>query len=172
MARFRNQFQRRSGSRPNRSWAGDTSSTFFSLAAATSVISSGFVASGGDQTVLRVVGILSIASDQAGAVEDQIGAMGMILVSDSAFAAGIASLPDPITDQDNDGWFMYQAFASQGDASVTSSNPRTYPFDSKAKRIVELEGVTLAVIVANASASHGIKFSINFRILSQLRGTR
>ena len=172
MARRQSLPRRSSSSRPNRTWDGTTSSIYTNLAAASSVIISGFVAFGGDQTILRTVGHMSVTSDQAGAVEQQIGAFGMILVSDTAFAIGITAMPKPIADQDNDGWFVYQSFSQQGDASVTSSLPRTYEFDSKAKRIVQLGGVTMAVILTNASASNGLQFSMNFRILSQLRGTR
>ena len=168
----RRQFQRNSSSRPNRSWVGHTSSTYTTLAANTRLLVAGFIAVGGDETVLRTVGQLSVTSDQAGSVEDQIGAFGLVAVSDAAFAVGISAIPDPISRQSDDGWFVYQAFTQQGDASATSSLPRTYNFDSKAKRIISLEGVTIVISLTNASLSHGIKFALNLRILSQLRGTR
>ena len=60
-----------------------------------------------DITVLRTVGILSISSDQSGAAEQQIGAFGMICVSDSAVAIGVTAMPDPVVDADDDGWFVY-----------------------------------------------------------------
>ena len=170
MVMSRRQIPRSSGSRPNRSWAGATTSTYTTLGTASTSVITGFIATGGDQTILRVVGLLSITSDQAGAVEDQVGAFGMIIVSDVAFAAAI--VPAPIAQQDDDGWFVYQAFSQQGDASVTSSLLRSYVIDSKAKRIVELEGRSVALVITNASASHGLKFALNLRILSQLRGTR
>ena len=172
MARFQRNFRRSSGSRPNRAWDGFTSSVYSTLAASTSVIVAGFISTVGDLTILRTVGQMSVTSDQAAGLEDQIGALGMILVSNAAFSVGITAMPDPIADQSDDGWWMYQSFSQQGDQSLGSSLPRTYPFDSKAKRTVEGEGQTLAVIVSNASASHGIRFSMNFRILTQIRGTR
>jgi len=173
MARSRFQsVARRSGSRPNRGWDGLTSSIFTNVAPSTKLLVAGFVPVSADLTILRTVGHIAITSDQSGAVEQQIGAMGLIVVSDTAFAIGATAVPDPITDQDDDAWFVYQSFSQQGDGSVTSSLPRTYEFDSKAKRIVQGEGQTIAVVLTNANASHAISFSMNFRILSQLRGTR
>ncbi len=171
MPRFNRSLQRSSGSRPNRAWNGFTSSTFTDLAASSKVIVAAFAAAAGDQTILRVVGQFGMTSDQSGAQEHQIGAFGMIRVSDAAFAIGVTAIPDPIADQDDDGWFVYKSFSQIGDGSVNSTS-KTYEFDSKAKRIVELAGVTIVAVMSNASPSHAISFSMNFRILSQLRGTR
>ena len=170
MPRF-NRNQRSSGSRPNRAWEGFGSTGYADVAAAARVIVAGFVPVAGDVTVLRVVGQLAVSSDQAGVFEDQIGAFGLMVVSDKAFAVGIGSIPDPVVDRDDDGWFVYQSFQSRGDNSVTSSLPRIYDFDSKAKRIVPAEGRTIAAVLTN-SGIHGISFAVNFRILAQLRGTR
>ena len=169
MPRFNRQ-QRRT-SRPNREWQGHTSSVFTTLAAGTQLLIGGFVPGAGDATILRTVGMLAVTSDQGASVEDQIGAFGIILVSDTAFAVGVTAIPDPITAQDDDGWFVYQAFCQQGDASVTSSLPRIYNFDSGAKRIVQSEGTSIAFTIVNVSGSHGLRFCLNFRMLAQLRGT-
>ena len=168
----RQRFQRGARRRtPNRDWAGFNNSTYTSIAAATSAIVGSFtlINPGIDETVLRTVGVLSIASDQAAANEVQIGAFGMIKVSDAAFAAGIASIPTPITEIADDGWLLYVPFSQQGDQSLTQPPSREYHFDSKAKRIIE-DGTTLAVVIQNAGGT-GLQFAVVMRLLSMVRGT-
>ena len=113
----RRTFVRRSGARPNRSWAATTTHTdFIAVPAASKVLISSFVVVdtfGIDLTVLRTVGRFAVASDQASAIETQTGAWGLIRVTDLAVAAGVASLPGPFTDAQDDGWFVHQMFAQQ-----------------------------------------------------------
>ena len=173
MARSRQRFNRGGGSRPNRGWSVSMASTYSTLAVSSKVFIIGFVpATAIDLTVLCTVGVLSISSDQAAAEEEQVGAFGMILVSDTAFGAGAASIPSPVADADNDGWFVFQAFNQKGNTAITSPSSKEYMFDSKAKRIISSEGVTIAVMIANASASHVVTFALSLRILTQVRGTR
>jgi len=128
-----------------------------------------------DETVLRVVGGIGVASDQSAASELQIGAIGMCLATDTAIAAGVASLPDPVTDASDDIWFMYQSWAQEfifGTAVGLAPDMRAwYPFDQKAKRIVH-SGFSIAVVVANAHASHGFSVIPMIRMLTMVRGTR
>ena len=170
--RARSNFGRRT-SRPNRGWAGLSASTFTALAASTSVLVATFVPSnpGIDETILRTVGLLAVTADQAGANEDQVGAFGLIRVTEAAVAIGITAIPTPITEQADDGWMVYQAFAGQGDNSIGAVNVQRYVIDSKAKRTLAGEGEAFAVVVQNASASFGIQFAINIRVLGQVRGT-
>ncbi len=170
MPRF-NRNQRSSGSRPNREWSGFANSTFIDLAAASKVIVATFLPLSGDITILRTVGQIGISSDQSGAQEHQLGAFGLIVVSERAVTVGITAIPDPITEIEDDGWFVYQSFNQLGDGSVNSSS-KVYDFDSKAKRIVPSEGRQIVAVMANASPSHAVSFAVNFRILVQLRGTR
>ena len=109
------------------------------------------------ETVRRTRGRLSIESDQAAAFEDQVGAFGMIVVNDLAIAAGVASIPGPVTDQNDDGWFVWVPFgqSSQLNAADVGFSSREYEFDSKAMRRVE-EGFTVAVVVENASPTDGL----------------
>ena len=172
MARQSRQRFNRGGARPNRGWSVSMASTFSTLAVSSKVLVVGFVpATAIDLTVLRTVGVLAIASDQSAATEEQIGAFGMIMVSDTAFAAGAASIPSPVADAENDGWFVFQAFNQASERSLGSRSSVEYHFDSKAKRIVPSTGVTIAVMIANASASHAAEFSLSLRVLTQVRGT-
>ena len=127
-----------------------------------------------DETVLRSVGGIAVRSDQLAADEFQEGAFGMIVVSDIAAAAGIASIPDPVSDIDDDGWFVYvpfqQAFTFSSAAGFDARGATWYPFDSRAKRKVE-DGSTIAVVVANANSATGLQIGLGFRMLSMVTGT-
>ena len=99
--------RRRPGGYPERkvanlSWTGlEIDATI--IAATAKVLLGSFVLSGDfDETVTRSRGAMMVRSDQSAASETQIGAMGMIVVSDDAFAAGITALPGPATDVGND----------------------------------------------------------------------
>ncbi len=99
-------------SNPNRAWAGtvDTENAF---GGGSKILLGSFSLSNPniDETILRTVGVLSIRSDQIAAPEEQVGAFGMIKVTDLAIAAGAASIPGPVTDIGDDGWFVHVPFA-------------------------------------------------------------
>ena len=169
----RRQFLRRSGARPNRAWASTTAhTTFTTVPAASKVLISTFalLTEGIDLTILRTVGRFNVTSDQSAGVEVQIGAWGLIIVTDLAAAAGIASIPGAFTDADDDGWYTHQMFSRQGVINVTSSAGDSWEFDSKAKRILNT-GHVVAVVAENAGAQ-GLQINIQFRMLTQIRGTR
>ena len=161
---------------PNRSWTGLVSATSVSIPASSKVLLGAFTLSNVniDETVLRTVGQIMVESDQSSADELQLGAFGLIIVSDLAIAAGIASIPDPVTDIGDDGWFVYVPFGNSFDfhdnTGTDAQFATQYKFDSKAKRVME-EGQQIAVVVANANATFGLRMAANFRILSMVRGT-
>ena len=176
MARFRSQRQTTRRTPPNRAWTGFQSSSFAAIAAGTKVLLGSFSITnpGIDETVLRVVGGLSIVSDTVAGSEEQIGAAGMIIVTDRAVAAGIGSIPDPVTDLADD-WFWFQSFAAKnlnGDATGFQAPASVwYPFDQKAKRVFDGDGRNIAIVVANAHATHAFDIALQFRILAMVRGT-
>ena len=168
----RRSFGFRSGPRRLTEWgARDFATDAIALAANTFVLDSvgnaAFLAAL-PLTIVRSVGLLSVSSDQNAAVETVIGSMGMLIASEKAVGLGAASLQDPVTDASSDSWFQYQAFAADGSAS-TNVGRRMYhfPFDSRAQRKVE-EGSQLAILVANASATAGLEYVLNFRFLVKL----
>ena len=120
-----------------------------------------------ESTIVRTRGVISIRSDQAAVVEDQVGAMGMMFVTDEAVAAGVASIPGPVTNADNDGWFVWVPFAQRGADVGTMLTSVEYQFDSKAMRKFEA-GTTLVTVVENASSLNGLAFYLNFRQLFKL----
>ena len=164
----------RSVQRPNRAWSGSQAIVFTTIAANSKVLLGGLttgVSGGVDLTILRTVGGISVRSDQAAALEPQIGAFGMILVTDIAFAAGIASIPGPSTDPGDD-WFVHQTFLQSGQQDGTSRDGSYYAIDSKAKRVLDGTGIVIAIVVENVSAAQGLQIIDGFRILTQVRGTR
>ncbi len=169
----RRNFARRSGARPNRTWAFVQPAAFTVIPAASKVLLATFTASnsGIDETVLRCIGGVSVASDQSGANEEQIGAVGIIMVTDLAGAAGIASIPGASTDADDDGWFCHQTFAQRGSNGVVPDAATYYPIDTKGKRILEGKGMLAAVVAENKHATHGLQLLLTIRLLSQVRGT-
>ncbi len=157
--------------RPQRqptNWARLVSTVGIVVAANTKILSTTIVLSnpGIGETVRRTRGVIAIASDQGAVVEDQLGAFGMVVVSDLALAAGAASIPGPGTDASDDGWFVWRPFVGRGD----SSNNRVafnFEFDSKAMRRVE-EGFGIAIMVENTSAATGLVISFAVSLLSSL----
>ncbi len=159
---------------PNRGWTGQSSAAYVAVPAASKFLISVFVPSnpGIDETLLRTVGILSIASDQASGLETQVGALGMIGVSDAAVTIGITAIPDPISDIDNDGWMLIVPFSQQTTLGVDhGADTKEYHFDSKAKRVLPGQGVGFAVVIANAHATHALEFTLYQRVLAMVRGT-
>ena len=94
----------------------------------------------------------------------------MIMVTDQAFSIGVTALPDPVTDVGDDGWLWFQSFGQRSDIALTAPASYGYPFDSKAKRVLP-RGYTMAVVAANAHATHAYEFMLAMRVLSQIRGT-
>ena len=161
---------------PNRSWSGFASTTTTTVSASAKVLLGGFTLSnpGIDETILRTVGVLGVRTDQTSATELQIGALGLIVVNDLAVAAGAASIPGPITDRGDDGWFLYvpivQGFQFATAVGFDARNMTQYMFDSKAKRKVQ-DGFQIAIMVENASSADGFNIASVFRLLSQVTGT-
>ncbi len=127
-----------------------------------------------DLTIRRTLGLLHIRSDQVAATEDQIGAMGAILVSDDALAAGAASIPGPLTDIDDSGWFLWVPF-SQNFVLLTGAgfDPRggvNYPFDSKAQRIFPGDGRSVAFMIESNGESEGFIAQVTSSMLVSMRG--
>ncbi len=117
-----------------------------------------------ESTIVRVRGILTVRSDQASVLEQQIGALGFILVTDEAVAAGAASIPGPMAEGDNDGWFVWVPFGQDGINVTAGSFGRSYVIDSKAMRKFQ-GGLQLVIMVENQHATQGLEFFLSFRML-------
>ena len=158
-------------SRPNRTWSKSNAVGFASVSVSSKVLIGSFVLSnpGIDETVLRTVGQIGVTSDQTAGTEAQIGAFGMIVVTDLALAAGAASIPGPITDAADDGWFLYVPITQEQVVATAVGIVRSkdYVFDSKAKRRVS-EGQGIAIMAENASPSFVFRIAHVLRLLSMI----
>ena len=162
------------GARRKTEWVARVFDTVFNtLAANTVVLDSVSGAASLAQrpfTIVRTVGVLTVQSDQAAATEFPFGGFGMCVVSDQAVAAGVGSVPDPVTEASSDLWFVYQAWAAplqQGSNTAFADISHEYLFESRAMRKVE-EGQTVIAVLANSSASFGMKYILNYRFLVKL----
>ncbi len=167
--------RRRSGSRPRTTtWTSNTSATESAIAAATKVLVANFVL-GGPITIMRVRGLLTWRSDQVTVDEVVMGAFGLCLVTESAITAGVASIPGPFTNADDDVWFAHQfvydrlEFQSGTGVGQGMTTHVQYDLDSKAMRKGE-DGQSVAVVWENGHASSGATATENFRMLFKLVG--
>ena len=99
-------------------------------------------------TLVRTRGLFNLVLSAAASAGDGYqGAIGIGLTTASAVAAGIASVPTPITEQDWDGWLFWHVISAHaGDATAGSRNwdqsNQVIPVDSKAMRKFE-DGMAL-----------------------------
>ncbi len=120
---------------------------------------------------MRVVGQVSVRTDQVGSIEDVIGAWGMMVPTEEAVAIGITALPDPVGSVNSDAWVAYQGF--QGGFLISSAVGITgdayshWRFDSRAMRKVE-QGFDVVTVIANSSATAGLVVIVNQRLLVKL----
>ena len=166
--------------KPGTDWGRHTSTSPISVAANTKVVLATLVLAnpGISETVRRTRGRFIVTSDQATIWEMQLGALGMIVVNDSAITVGATAIPGPVTDENDDGWFLWEPImtgcqvtegASAG--AVAGGAPMyacTFEFDSKAMRKIE-QGFGVAVMVENGSGSVAFEVAIGFSILSSRR---
>ncbi len=101
-------------------------------------------------TLIRSRGWFSFRSDQNDLTEFQIGAVGMAIVQERARAAGIASIPRPVSEMTSDEFFYIRGFSevfthntSVGFDSIGASG---FEVDSKAMRkITDIEALVVTV---------------------------
>ena len=116
---------------------------------------------------MRTRGRFSVATN---AVDTNIqGAFGAVVVSDAAFAAGVASCPTPVTEANDQGWVVWEGFQWQAQGSLTTAGPKSieFEFDSKGMRKLPV-GFTYAFLVENATAN---SFDFAFTVSSLFKQT-
>ena len=115
-------------------------------------------AGGAHETVIRIVGNLS--SEHAAGTGGTL-VVGAAVFADAAVAAGIASLPDPLTDASDDIWTFIR-----GIPYPDAATRRVSEFDSRAARKVE-EGQQLVFIMANSATGNVSTLNMYVRILGK-----
>ena len=160
------------GARRKTTWVGPADQGYLAVAAGAKIIVASFdAASNGlaSPTIVRSRGQVSIfpGAGVTGDVEI-VGAYGLAIVSDRAFAAGVASIPGPWTDAGWDGWFVWRSFHYTQeflDATSMLRNFENQEVDSRAMRkITDDETI---VLIAESQAI-GFEISMPLRILMKL----
>ena len=159
----------RAAKRPT-SWTRSVAVAHTTVAAATKVLIGTLTLDnpGIGVTVRRTRGQVMVLSDTTAAIENQTGAFGMVVATDLALAAGVASLPGPVTNASDDGWFVWVPFFNRGSSNTSSFLSFNVPFDSKAMRRV-VPGYGIGLVVENASAAQGFNFGCVFALLNMIR---
>ena len=122
-----------------------------------------------DETHVRVRGVISVTSDAAVVVEPQIGAWGIIRVSETAIAIGVTAIPSPVFNASDDGWVAWAPIAQQSSFSTgAGAQGMVIDVDSKAQRIIR-DGQALAVVVENSAAATGLSIIMQIRELARFR---
>ena len=120
-------------------------------------------------TIVRIRGQASVKLQTYGADLDIVGAVGIGLVSDEAFAAGVASMPAPFDDADWGGWMLHRMFSARFEFTDATAGVQPasweYELDSKAMRKVG-PNMTLAVIAQSQGGAFSV--SIPLRVLVKL----
>ncbi len=162
------------GFRPATFWDGRVPTGSVAVPAASKLLVASFTNAGDQElTIRRTRGLVATHTDRSVASEIQLGAFGIGVFTNTAIAAGIASLPDPVTDVEDEIWFVYGHISSQfkfgSDIAFDAQNATLWEFDSKAMRKVP-QGYAIAFIIANSHATTGFNATVAFRFLSSVTG--
>jgi len=125
------------GRRTDYTWFGAADITTGSdLALTTSVLPSNHITLGETGTLMRLRGRARVSLDATAVDEFAVVAVGIIKLTDEAFAAGVGSVPTPHTDVDAEwAWHSYLTIGSGAEASVNQNSLfDSVVIDSKAMR--------------------------------------
>ncbi len=122
-------------------------------------------------TIIRTIIEIEHGSDQSVATEAQLSAVGLAVVSDISAAAGIASLPKPVTDIGSDLWFAHQSmvnlFTFKSGVGFESPSSSRYTINSKAMRRVNNDQ-DIVFVFENSIVGGGATISTLGRMLIKL----
>ena len=97
-----------------------------------------------------------------------VGAFGLGVVMDRAFAAGVASVPGPFTDASWEGWFVWRSFSNVYEFHTAASAlllSVSQEVDSKGMRKVSADET---IVLVAESQSGGFDISMPIRLLLKL----
>ena len=168
--RFAPRFRR---SPSNFNWDATIPVAGVTVASATKVILAQFVvATGVDEVIERIVGNLTVAPASSAASQTVIGAVGAIVVSADAAAAGVASIPGPVSDAASQ-WMFYQMFQVEfvlHTAVGAEILGVTQSFDNRSRRVLRDNEVLIFVGEQPATGDSGVVL-LQARVLGRIRGT-
>jgi len=158
------------GPRRQTTWIGPADQGYITIGAGAKVIIASFdpAANGMNKpTVVRTRGMVSVNPVIAGDAQI-VGAYGIGIVSDEAFAAGVAAVPGPINDADWGGWFVWRSFAfTQAQLDATGSLIQSVQMDVDSKAMRKMSTNETVVLVAESQAV-GFEISMGLRLLFKL----
>ncbi len=132
--------------------------TFLATSNAKAVFSSALALVIPAATLVRTRGMLHIQMLSNGTASNTVtGAVGLMVVSNESFVAGIASLRTPLEEIES-AWYVYEPFAMQsvGTGTQDGGSPGrflTIPFDSRGQRKLKNADTLVAVIEANQTSA-------------------
>ncbi len=117
-------------------------------------------------TIVRTRFMLYMQSDQSAAVEDQVAGFGIAVVTSQAAAAGVGSIPTPITDLGSSQFFVHTLLAA-GQRTAADKSGIVMQVDSKAMRKVENQD-DVAIVGEFSADGAGLQLTVGGRILIKL----
>ena len=122
------------------------------------------------ETLARVRGLLSVVLESAAGIGDGFfGALGMAIVTSAAAAAGVASIPTPLTEQGWDGWLLHRYFAvHRGLADGGASPHLQLELDSKAMRKTSEDEALVSVLEVAETGTAQCSVFLGQRVLSMI----
>ena len=163
-------------SRRQTTWGIGPGATGVSVFSATGsqIIGAGIVPSAESKsTLVRLRGYVEIVLEAAANIGEGFqGAIGIGLVTDQAFAAGSASIPDPIDEQAWDGWMYHRHFSLHATTATISDGVNTgrlaWEIDSKAMRIWEVGNTLMMKMQVVEIGTSQIEVFFDSRVLVKL----
>ena len=136
------------------------------------LVGSGVTQDLGGVTIVRTRGLLGLSLlSSAAAGEGFTGAFGIGVVATTAFVAGVASVPTPITEMDWEGWLYHEFFDVRLGLAAGSENAGVHRtiVDSKAMRKWEANEQTLfAALETSEQGTASVELTFNSRVLVKL----
>jgi len=128
-----------------------------------------------ESTIVRIRGDMLLRITAAAAAGDGFsGAVGMGIVNSQAFAAGIVSMPTPVTEADWPGWMYHRFFnikaptGTLADGANADAIVQRLEIDSKAMRKIGTEEVFFGAIQFVEVGTSTIVWDADTRILLKL----
>ena len=138
-------------------------------ASGSSILGAGVTTVAGIVTLVRTRGLFDVfltAGVSAG--DGMTGAVGIGIVSEPAFDAGIASIPTPITEAVWEGWLWHSFFSVHVGAAGGLDNPgasQRIEIDSKAMRKFSVEDTFVAVVELVETGAATAQIRLDTRML-------
>ena len=156
------------GRRPNYTWISGAPSSWTNLASATNAIVAPLFTADESSTLRRIIVDFFIQTQSVADQTQAAGRVGLIIADPTVIAAGVAALPKPLTDGDQE-WLWNRGYALSHESSgglVNSYAPLHLHDDVRGMRKVKQRDALAFVIENQTGAS--VRFFISVRGLFSL----